>query len=181
MSKEIEVITLKKNYIKRATQELDKYNAIRWEAATSLRYDPTLLYICELLSALDEKEKDYQRIIGEILLCNPIPACNRPDDQLEPPWEVIARIRKELEKEKERVKELEKQYKLLQWAEEIEHNEKIKLETRLNNLREAVRKWFDTVYLSTGGNLANNYRMELMEEEDKELYKALEEVRKEGK
>ena len=38
-------------------------------------------------------EEDYQRIIKEIPECDPIPASQRSDDQLEPPWEVFARIR----------------------------------------------------------------------------------------
>ncbi len=36
---------------------------------------------------------DYQRIVREVLACNPNPASSRADDQLEPPWEVIARVR----------------------------------------------------------------------------------------
>jgi hypothetical protein len=41
-------------------------------------------------------EADYQKIVTEVLKCNPIPASQRSDDQLEPPWEVIARIRQQL-------------------------------------------------------------------------------------
>jgi hypothetical protein len=37
----------------------------------------------------------YQKIIKEVLECDPIPACKREDDHLEPPWEVIARIREQ--------------------------------------------------------------------------------------
>ena len=44
----------------------------------------------------DKHEDDYQRVIGEILLCNPIPACQRLDDTLEPPWEVIKRMREQI-------------------------------------------------------------------------------------
>ncbi|HSW62196.1 MAG TPA: hypothetical protein VLH56_02575 [Dissulfurispiraceae bacterium] len=42
----------------------------------------------------------FQKIISEILLCDPIHASERADGQLEPPWEVVKRMR-------ERVKELE--------------------------------------------------------------------------
>ena len=48
---------------------------------------------------IEKLEGDYQRIIKEILECDPIPASKRADDRLEPPWEVVKRIR-------ERVKEL---------------------------------------------------------------------------
>jgi len=37
----------------------------------------------------------YHKIIKEVLECDPIPACKREEDQLEPPWEVIARIREQ--------------------------------------------------------------------------------------
>ena len=40
-------------------------------------------------------EAMYQRVIGAILKCDPIPAHLREDDTLEPPWEVIDRIREE--------------------------------------------------------------------------------------
>jgi len=42
---------------------------------------------------VQEKDADYQRIITEVLLCDPIPARSRDDNRLEPPWEVIKRIR----------------------------------------------------------------------------------------
>jgi chromosome segregation ATPase len=38
---------------------------------------------------------EYQRIIKEVLLCDPIPSKDRQDGQLEPPWEVIKRVREE--------------------------------------------------------------------------------------
>ena len=37
-------------------------------------------------------ESMYQRVVAACLHCDPIPACQREDDQLEPPWEVIGRI-----------------------------------------------------------------------------------------
>jgi hypothetical protein len=46
-------------------------------------------------------EADYQKIVTEVLKCDPIPASQRSDDQLEPPWEVIARIRHQLAAELE--------------------------------------------------------------------------------
>jgi hypothetical protein len=43
-----------------------------------------------------ELEAMYQKVVAACLRCDPIPACQREDDQLEPPWEVIDRIRCEL-------------------------------------------------------------------------------------
>jgi len=43
----------------------------------------------------NEIDSMYHKIIKEVLECDPIPACQREDDQLEPPWEIIARIRKQ--------------------------------------------------------------------------------------
>jgi hypothetical protein len=34
----------------------------------------------------------YQKVVAACLRCDPIPACKRAGDQLEPPWEVIDRI-----------------------------------------------------------------------------------------
>ena len=38
-------------------------------------------------------EAMYQKVVAACLRCEPIPACQREDGQLEPPWEVIDRIR----------------------------------------------------------------------------------------
>jgi hypothetical protein len=38
-------------------------------------------------------EAMYQKVVAACLRCDPIPACQREDGQLEPPWEVIDRIR----------------------------------------------------------------------------------------
>jgi hypothetical protein len=43
----------------------------------------------------DSIDSMYYKIIKEVLECDPIPACKRKDDQLEPPWEVIARVREQ--------------------------------------------------------------------------------------
>jgi len=43
----------------------------------------------------DEIDSMYHKIIKEVLECDQIPACQREDDQLEPPWKVIARVRKQ--------------------------------------------------------------------------------------
>ena len=42
---------------------------------------------------LIEISDNYAKIVGEILKCDPISAQYRADDQMEPPWEVIARVR----------------------------------------------------------------------------------------
>jgi hypothetical protein len=38
-------------------------------------------------------EEMYQKVVAACLRCDPLPACQREDDQLETPWEVIDRIR----------------------------------------------------------------------------------------
>jgi hypothetical protein len=43
----------------------------------------------------DLLECDYQKVVREVLKCDPISACERADGKLEPPWEVIARIRQD--------------------------------------------------------------------------------------
>ena len=43
----------------------------------------------------DSIEGMYHKVIAAVLECDPIPACQREDDQLEPPWEVITRIREQ--------------------------------------------------------------------------------------
>lgn len=49
----------------------------------------------KLIEQLDNIDSMYHKVIKEVLKCDPIPACKREDDQLEPPWEVIARIREQ--------------------------------------------------------------------------------------
>lgn len=46
-------------------------------------------------------EAMYQKVVAACLRCDPIPACQREDDQLEPPWEVIDRIRCERDEARE--------------------------------------------------------------------------------
>lgn len=51
--------------------------------------------VAVLRESRDAYAKDYQRIVVEVLACDPLPASTRSDDQLEPPWEVITRVRQE--------------------------------------------------------------------------------------
>lgn len=46
-------------------------------------------------------EAMYQKVVAACLRCDPIPACQREDDQLEPPLEVIDRIRCERDEARE--------------------------------------------------------------------------------
>ena len=58
-------------------------------------------YVQELERELDEAlslEAMYQKVVAACFRCDPIPACQREDGQLEPPWEVIDRIRCERDK-----------------------------------------------------------------------------------
>jgi predicted RNase H-like nuclease (RuvC/YqgF family) len=45
------------------------------------------------LVQLRAQEGDYIKIIAEVLKCEQRPACEQPDNQLEAPWEVVARLR----------------------------------------------------------------------------------------
>jgi len=54
----------------------------------------------------DSIDSMYQKIIKEVLECDPIPACKREDDQLEPPWEVIARTREQRDRLAEALRKL---------------------------------------------------------------------------
>ena len=47
------------------------------------------------LVQLRAQEGDYIKIIAEVLECEQRPACEQPDNQLEAPWEVVARLRAE--------------------------------------------------------------------------------------
>ena len=64
-----------------------------------------------LQAELARYKADYQRIIMEVLACNPLPASSRSDDQLEPPWEVIARMRAELARCREALEQIAKHTK----------------------------------------------------------------------
>ena len=48
------------------------------------------------LVQLRAQENDYVKLIAEVLKCNPRSACDQPDNQLEAPWEVVARLRAEV-------------------------------------------------------------------------------------
>ena len=50
------------------------------------------------LARLRAQEGDYIKIIAEVLKCEPRPACEQPNNQLEAPWEVVARLRAEVER-----------------------------------------------------------------------------------
>jgi hypothetical protein len=60
--------------------------------------------VTEQLVSIDSM---YHKIIKEVLECDPIPACQREDDQLEPPWEVIARIREQRDRLAEALREMQ--------------------------------------------------------------------------
>jgi hypothetical protein len=69
-----------------------------WEAWQAAREQVT--------EQLDEIDSMYHKIIKEVLECDPIPACKRKDDQLEPPWEVIARVREQRDRLAEALKNI---------------------------------------------------------------------------
>jgi hypothetical protein len=43
-------------------------------------------------------ESMYAKVVAVALECDPIPAKDRADDELEPPWEVFARVKRERDK-----------------------------------------------------------------------------------
>ena len=51
--------------------------------------------VARLTRERSEVEANYMKMIAAVLECGPTPAAQRPDDQLEPPWEVITRVRGE--------------------------------------------------------------------------------------
>jgi hypothetical protein len=78
----------------------DKHkNWLKWKQTEQERERLSKLLI-EARIKIVESKSNYQRIIKEVLECDPIPASKRLDDKLEPPWEVVKRIRT-------RIKELE--------------------------------------------------------------------------
>lgn len=46
-------------------------------------------------ATLEIRNQHYEKVIKEVLKCEPIRATDREEDVLEPPWEVIARVRRE--------------------------------------------------------------------------------------
>lgn len=57
--------------------------------------DSVSAFALRLIKERDALSADWQRVIKEVLACNPQPAAARADDRLEPPWDVIARVRNE--------------------------------------------------------------------------------------
>jgi len=52
--------------------------------------------VCRKLKLeLDAVESKYAKVVSVALDCNPAPAKDRADDELEPPWEVLARVKSE--------------------------------------------------------------------------------------
>jgi hypothetical protein len=81
---------------------------IAWEAWQAARERVT--------EQRDSIDSMYHKIIKEVLECDPIPACQREDDQLEPPWEVIARIRKQRDRLAEALR------KAISWGDSASHH-----------------------------------------------------------
>jgi hypothetical protein len=61
----------------------------------------------EEVGKLEANESDYLKMIAAVLRCNPIPACYRDDDILEPPWDVVDRVREERDRLREEVERLQ--------------------------------------------------------------------------
>ena len=62
---------------------------------TLMQLSETKLELTAVTEQRDSIEGMYHKVIAAALECDPIPACQREDDQLELPWEVITRIREQ--------------------------------------------------------------------------------------
>jgi hypothetical protein len=61
------------------------------------------------LARLRAQEIDYVKMIAEVLKCEPRSACEQSDNRIEAPWDVIARLRAEVERQTRRAFYFEKQ------------------------------------------------------------------------
>ena len=84
----------------------------------------------------DSIDSMYHKVIKAVLECDPIPACKREDDQLEPPWEVIARIREQRDRLAEALR------KAISWGDSASHHILHRQDmnwTYLNEAKEALQ------------------------------------------
>ena len=92
---------------------------------------------------LAEYDRDWQRIIREVLACDPLPACKRADDQIEPPWEVIKRTRERAEQAEARVMELEGKLGIANADANIQYDRAEQAERRAGEMQEKCAKICD--------------------------------------
>lgn len=72
------------------------YNGMEYALAIMEERDPKFRSSPDRwVSKVENDNLDYQKVLSACLLCDPIPAYKREDDTLEPPWEVISRVRQE--------------------------------------------------------------------------------------
>jgi len=99
--RELTAVTYQRDELLRYNEEFRKETLIcaDCDAIRKEEYD-------QAIEQRDEIDSMYHKIIKEVLECDQIPACQREDDQLEPPWEVIARVREQRDRLAEALKEL---------------------------------------------------------------------------
>jgi chromosome segregation ATPase len=102
MATELEIVTEQRD---EARIELEKYTTDSEDDAlyNVRRLRKELATVTEQRDGIDSM---CHKIIKEVLECDPIPACKREDDHLEPPWEVIARIREQRDRLAEALQDL---------------------------------------------------------------------------
>jgi hypothetical protein len=87
-------------YLPKDGLEAAKNHPLSWENAKAQEE------LATVTAQRDGIDSMYHKIIKEVLECDPISACKREDDHLEPPWEVIARIRKQRDRLAEALQDL---------------------------------------------------------------------------
>ena len=90
LERELAAVTEKRNGLK------SKYRTHHDEAERITNEIRRVSSVCRKLKLeLDAVESKYAKVVSVALDCNPAPAKDRADDELEPPWEVLARVKSE--------------------------------------------------------------------------------------
>jgi hypothetical protein len=98
-------------------------------------------------------ESMYVKVVSVALDCDPIPAKDRADGKLEPPWEVFARVKRERDRMAEEINEINGEYGLW-WAQKrIAIDERDEVREQRDRLAEAIRKHRDELELTSGDSV----------------------------
>lgn len=104
-----------------STATEDRYNLALLNETRDLRRQ-----LAEANARADALDSGFQKLIREALACNPIPACKRDDGELEPPWEAVARTRKDRAAARKQVEQLRDNCKIIYFPTDgsypVEHN-----------------------------------------------------------
>lgn len=86
----------------------------------------------------------YLNVVRVALDCDPIPACNRPDNQMEPPWEVFSRVKRERDAERAEHAKTREEMKeeMVKFMSEVDKNEVLRCEMKeLRSQLAALAEW----------------------------------------